>query len=309
MTTHLVLVHGRAQEDKDGLALKHEWMRALDAGLAKSGLQLPVSEDRIHFPYYGQALYDMWAQVPDREAARVTVMGASPEDAERRAFLLSVLQEVQRVRGITDRQVRDQAGFAAVERGPLQWEWVQAILAAIDRHVPGASGAGIALATNDVYEYLHNRNIAGAIRNGVRAALPKGEPAVVVSHSLGTVVAYDLLRREGEANGWQVPLFVTLGSPLGVTAIRRSLQPLAFPACARQWLNAMDQRDVVALYSLDRNNFGVDPPIDNQTDVDNATPNHHGIAGYLDNAVVARRIYAALGEGASVGISTPDDPA
>ena len=55
----LVLIHGRAQEHKDAVALKCEWLEALRAGLAKSGLALPLSEGDIKFPYYGQTLYDL----------------------------------------------------------------------------------------------------------------------------------------------------------------------------------------------------------------------------------------------------------
>lgn len=301
MKTHLVFVHGRAQEGKDGGELKRAWMHALEDGLAKGGLRLPVTADAIHFPYYGQALYDLWAGVPEKAAATVVVKGGGPEDAERRDFVLSVLREVQRARGISDVEVREATGAALQAKGPLQWEWVQAILAAIDRHVPGASGASIALATNDVYEYLHNSEIADAIRTGVFSAMPRDEPVVVVSHSLGTVIAYDLLQREGRDRGWRVPLFVTLGSPLAVTAVRRALSPIRHPACAAGWFNAMDPRDVVALYPLDRANFGVEPPIENKTDVDNPTPNRHGIAGYLGDADVACRIHAAL--------NTPAGPA
>lgn len=295
MTT-LVFVHGRAQENKDGRALKQDWLDALDAGLDKAGLRLPVGPEAVRFPYYGQALYDLWSGMDEDEAAGVTIMGRGlQEDAERRQFMLSVLQEVQQASGISDSQVRAERGAPVQPYSLLDHEWAQAILAAIDRHVPGASGAGIALAANDVYEYLHNPALAGAIRDGVREAMPQGGPAVVVSHSLGTVVAYDLLRREGQARGWRVPLFVTLGSPLAVTAVRRALAPIGFPSCAGHWFNAMDQRDVVALYPLDRHNFGVDPAIENRTGVQNFTGNHHGIAGYLQDVEVARRIHGALG--------------
>jgi hypothetical protein len=126
---------------------------------------------------------------------------------------------------------------------------------------------------------------------------------VVVSHSLGTVVAYSLLMTEGSRLGWKVPLFITLGSPLGVTEIRKAVRniggPLRCPPCAAAWFNAMDQRDVVALYPLTTNVFPLDPvepKIQNKTDVRNRTQNRHGIAGYLDDAEVARRIHAALTE-------------
>lgn len=287
----LVFVHGRAQEHKDAVALKAEWVDALRAGLAKSGLDLPLADADIRFPYYGQTLYDLVSDAGD--VAEVVVRGGAGDDAEQR-FQQAVLEEIRQAKGITDEQVEALLGADVRQRGPLNWEWVQAILKAIDRHVPGASDLSIALATRDVYQYLKNPGVRDTIESGVRQAMTAGAPSVVVSHSLGTVVAYNLLRREGAAAGWQVPLFVTLGSPLGVKAIRTALAPIAHPACAAHWFNAMDPRDVVALYPLTSGHFGVTPEVENKTDVDNHTANRHGISGYLDDAEVARRIHAAL---------------
>ena len=59
----------------------------------------------------------------------------------------------------------------------------------------------------------------------------------------------------------------------------------------------MDQRDVVALYPLDATSLPLDPSdpaVENKLDVRNKTENRHGIAGYLDDQEVARRIHAAL---------------
>jgi hypothetical protein len=160
--------------------------------------------------------------------------------------------------------------------------------------VPGGSGTAIALFTNDVYHYLYNDLIGGDIDGGVRKAIKAGVPTVVVAHSLGTVVAFRLLSRDGVERGWSAPLFVTLGSPLGVTAIHDTLMPVRHPECVGQWYNAMDLRDVVALYPLDKNSFDVAPAIENNTDVRNGTSNRHGIQGYLSDKDVARRIYEAV---------------
>jgi hypothetical protein len=160
--------------------------------------------------------------------------------------------------------------------------------------VPGASSTAVARFTNDVYEYLTNPGFQNVVDSGVRSAFTRGVETVVVSHSLGTVVAYSLLRREGAALGLEVPLHVTLGSPLAVGVIKQKLSPIGFPTCVRQWFNAMDPDDVVALYPLTRETFPVNGSIENKTDVDNQTPNQHGIAGYLSDAEVARRVHEAL---------------
>lgn len=296
----LIFIHGRAQEHKDSKALKQEWVEALGEGLAKSGLTLPLGDADVRFPYYGDTLFDLVAGRSAAEAAAIVVRGTEA-DADEQRFVRAVLEQVRQQAGITEAQMAEIAGADVVERGPQNWEWVQGVLRAIDRFVPHGSGAAIALATRDVYQYLNNGALRQHIDDGVAAALTAGRDAVVVSHSLGTVVAYHLLSTQGVTRGWKTPLFVTLGSPLGISEVRKAVRgsagPLRCPPCAGAWFNAMDERDVVALFPLTSTVFPLDPAdpaIENKTDVRNRTQNRHGIAGYLDDAVVARRIYDAV---------------
>ncbi|WP_257386510.1 hypothetical protein [Tahibacter caeni] len=292
-TRRLVFVHGRAQEHKDAQALKDSWVASLRKGLAKSNLTLPIAESDIRFPYYGQALFDRVAGLPDDRVAQVVMRGAG-QPADEREFVRAVLAEVAAEVGVSDAEIAAVAEAQIIERGIQNWEWVQRVLVALDRHVPKASKLSIALATEDVSRYLFDPRIGDAIDEGVRAAMVDDVPTVVVSHSLGTVVAYKMLKEMQSHERWNVPLFVTLGSPLAISAIRRRLQPLRHPDYVGRWFNAMDPRDVVALYPLDQANFPIDPAIENKTDVDNFTDNRHGIAGYLEDPVVAQRIHAAL---------------
>ncbi len=112
-----------------------------------------------------------------------------------------------------------------------------------------------------------------------------------MGHSLESVIAYNVL---GESNAG-VLRYVTVGSPLGVKAIKRRLKaPLSMPGDTKSWYNAMDEGDVVALYPLDEQNFHINPAIVNFTDVDNGSDNQHGIEGYLSDAWVAQAIHGAL---------------
>jgi len=298
----LVLVHGRAQEHKDAVALKKEWLDTLAEGLAKSELTLPIPEAKVRLPFYGDTLFGLVSDVPPDQVAEVIVKG-NRDDPALREFVDAVLDEVATRHSVTEEEIEEEAQKAiiekggtagVVERGPLNWGWVQGILRAIDKHVPGASGASIALVTRDVYQYLSNPGVRDTIDTGVRKALANGADSVVVAHSLGTVVAYNLLRREGTAAGWRVPLLLTVGSPLAVKRIRTALRPTRHPECVGKWYNALDSNDVVALYPLDRAHFPLDPEIENQADVKNQTDNQHGIKGYLNDKKVAKRIYDAL---------------
>jgi pimeloyl-ACP methyl ester carboxylesterase len=193
--------------------------------------------------------------------------------------------------GVTDQQVDTEYGNDPAPRGPLNWRWVQAILRAVDKNAPGMNQRAIEAFTRDVFLYTTRAGVRDDIDRIVGAKLTE-EPTVVVGHSLGSVVAYSVLRTDRRAI--QVPLFVTVGSPLAVRAVRDQFRPLRSPASVRAWYNAFDPRDVVALYPLDGDNFPVQPAIENYPRVNNHTDNRHGIDGYLDDTDVARRIATAL---------------
>lgn len=299
MTRELVLIHGRSQENKDGDALKADWLNSWQKGLDKSHLKVPIDKKQIHFPYYGDTLAQMVAGKSASDAVAVIVHGTE-SDADEKRFVQAVMEEIRKNNGITEKQLEAIAGPVVVQKGPLNWEWVQTVLKAIDRYVPNGSSESIALFTYDVYQYLKNSNIRATIDSGVAAAIKPGTETVVVAHSLGTVVAYNLLRREATPRSWKIPLLVTVGSPLAITEIKKTLRSFNTFRCPEgvgAWYNAMDERDVVALYPLDKKNFPLDPgkpAITNNRKVKNHTDNRHGISGYLDDKDVARTIYDAL---------------
>ena len=212
-------------------------------------------------------------------------------DAQRAAFLRAVFLEVARECGICDADIAAEAGPGVAE--PADRDWFRALLRLLDRSTL-AGTASIALFIDDVHRYLTHVGVRDAIDSEVRAAVTPGVETVVVGHSLGSVVTYLLLRQQGAALGWHVPLYVTVGSPLGVGAIRERLAPIAHPTCATRWFNAADRRDAVALHPLDATHFAVEPAIENKTDVHNTTPDRHGIRGYLTDPEVACRIHRAL---------------
>src|SRR5262249_13116946 len=109
-----------------------------------------------------------------------------------------------------------------------------AILRALDLHIPGGSGLSVSIVTNDVYQYVRNPGVRDNIDDGVRAALSDEVDNIVVSHSLGTIVAYALLTRDAKVAGWRVPFFMTLGSPLAITMIKNSLRPIKVPSSVKK---------------------------------------------------------------------------
>lgn len=277
----IVMVHGRSQQHKDPAALEKAWRDALTYGLARADAE-PAPGTTFAFPYYGDLLDGLIHKGGTPLAA-----AAPAGDAADSSLRGEILAEIAGGIGLSARDVNRETPPSAATLGPANWEWVQAILRAIDR-VPGVNAEAIDLFTRDVYVYLTDAGVRKAVNAKVAAALPN-EPFAVIAHSLGSVVAYDVLHERGVDP--RCVRLVTVGCPLAIRAIRARLdQPLESPPCVRSWFNAYDDRDVVALRPLDAANFPVSPPVENKGDVVNFTDNRHGIAGYLSDPTVALKV-------------------
>jgi hypothetical protein len=175
------------------------------------------------------------------------------------------------------------------ERGPANWEWVQAIARAIERRSPRIAEMALK-GVPQVDGYLNRPHVRKAVDNIVRPTLNQGR-TLVVSHSLGTVVTYLLLKElSGRLN---VPLYFTIGSPLGIEAVVRRVKPITTPNVMNAWVNAADERDYVALVSSLKSPT-YPSIITNITDIHNHGDDAHSISEYLKHKSVAERIAAAL---------------
>lgn len=282
----LVMVHGRAQGSKDKDKLGEEWIATWKKGLLAEQLG-GIDNFDIRLPFYGKRLDELVkesAAFPANVATRGDPMGVDPEYLE---FRREIAEAAAEKAGVLDELEQEQV---YQERGALQWNWVQRILQKLES-VPGLSGGMIERFTRDVWVYLTDDDVREEINGIVADALPPSGRVIVLGHSLGSVVAYDILSK---AKGIEVPLFFTVGSPLGVRAIVEKLRPIKHPSVAKAWYNAYDERDAVALNPLDSRFFPVVPAIENYDKMKNPTDNAHGIIGYLNDKVLAAKIFTAL---------------
>lgn len=149
-------------------------------------------------------------------------------------------------------------------------------------------------AFKDVHAYFFG-GAGPAMRRVVEEALdgPDNGPLVVVGHSLGTIIAYEVLMEQGR----EVELLVTVGSPLAITEVQDVLaRPPAVPAGVVAWRNASDLRDLVALDHTLRPEYA---PQERVTDllVTNDSRNHHSINEYLAQRQVREPVQRIFGDG------------
>lgn len=286
----LLFVHGIAQGGKDPDTLRRVWIETLQEGF--DAARLPWPRDlTIDLPHYGNVLDQFVASEDLPPAHDVQGKGNAPAAGSAYGeFVRDALDDLQEAK-VPEAEVRAQLDPAAPQgKGPQNWPWVRAVAQAIDERLTPLSEFTIDRALREVFVYARRPYATREINALIAAALTP-EPTVVVSHSLGTVIAYHVLRA---AQGRDVRGFVTLGSPLGLRALADTLGVLEHPVPKVGWFNAFDPRDIVALRPLTAPYFEVDPAIDNHGKVDNNTDNRHGIIGYLNDAQVAARIAKAL---------------
>ena len=287
----LILIHGRSQQWKDATELKKTWVSALQTGFENAQLELTLDDCHIHLPFYGNTLIQMISESETVDS--VIVKGGNDTVGDLEAQLMKrVVKEVLKAKGISEANIdaaQTPAERSVRKKGPLNWGWVLSALRVLNDH--GFGTAALELCTRDVYQYLYDSSVAAEINDGVAKAFTSDE-AIVVAHSLGTVVAYSMLRLKGPGR-WKIPAFITLGSPLAIEAINQLLPAVEMPVCVKTWFNGRDPRDTVALYPLAPDHFP-DLDIQAKNDIVNKSSNHHSIEEYLRDADVAHWIHDAL---------------
>ena len=88
---------------------------------------------------------------------------------------------------------------------------------------------------------------------------------MLISHSMGTIIAYDALRELGREDGNTVRIsnFVTIGSPLGLPHVKAKIidqckydpQVRTPSIVSDSWLNFADRKDPVALDAYLKDDF------------------------------------------------------
>lgn len=256
---HVTFIHGMANKPPADDLLRL-WRNALaDAATPLPLGDMGVSSSMI---YWADLLYEKpdddlsaYEGVRENSAEAVDGGGSAPPPQPRNAAEAAFVAGLRaKLTSLSDAEL-DAATQPAVpaqpqgalERVPLPWFIKKRVLNAYLR---------------DVHHYLFNVTFApqgrtpvpiqDVIRERFVAALatPVTRPHIVISHSMGTLIAYDCLKRVADCA--VVDGLITIGSPLGLDEIQDKLQPEwtraeGFPRAkvTGDWLNFFDRLDPV----------------------------------------------------------------
>ncbi|WP_040801603.1 trypsin-like serine peptidase [Nocardia higoensis] len=270
----VLFLHGRGQQGRDPAELRRTWTAGLNKGLTSAD-RSPLDPADVYFPFYGDQLV---TSMDTREAV----------DTGSVLYERLVAEAAQRV-GMpgpdelpTDPEARelfDGIGAVVLDRLHDQLGWIAAR--------SGLDSVLIVAIFKDVAAYLDDERVRKSVLDTVLTDVPPSGELILVSHSLGTVVAMDLLSElPREVN---VSLLVTAGSPLGLDSVYRKLLSGGAhrPERVGEWLNTWYAGDPIAIGCPLRQAWGTgvaDLPVENSKE------RAHDIAEYLAHAAVAGAI-------------------
>jgi hypothetical protein len=257
---HVTFIHGIANKPPQEQLLDL-WIRSLaDA----TGLDLGAEGVTSSMVYWADVMYKDPLAETETESAESEAVAVQQEEAPEVSVDLANADEVAWTASLAAKlavpiaaeAVVDPAALAptpvkeTLERIPLPWFVKERLMKVLLR---------------DVHHYLFNvkydpgrgttYQVQDEIRSRTIKALQEGAakpgPHVVVSHSMGTVIAYDCLKRVADAA--RVDGLMTVGSPLGLDEIQDKLHPewtpdngFPFERVQGGWVNVYDKLDPVA---------------------------------------------------------------
>ena len=222
---HLVVTHGRSH----AFNVPSLTQRPLEEAI-RWGLERVDSPDFATIPislaFYG----DYWR--PDAAELELVLESASTEPTE-------VQQE------IADDMLAAAGVEAAAEAAALEglgFDSLNGLATVLDRHLR-LGDVVVRLLLDDVESYFGDARLRGlAIDRVAEAVAAPSDDVILLGHSLGSVVVYDLVRQRPDL---PVRGLITLGSPLGLPTVLRRLDAPRFPDGLARWVNVLDPRDLV----------------------------------------------------------------
>jgi hypothetical protein len=248
----IVVVHGVGQQTEGELTLHDRLCPALLQGITWAGGSVGASD--VVFASYGECF-----RPPAEVLSPVRYFRA--EDVANGYETELLLAWWRRAAAVDAHVVPPEEEVLA--RTPV---WASRALAALSRSrfLADVSDRVLIGDLKQVHRYFTDGGLRAAVR-GIVAGAIAADTSVVVAHSLGSVVAYEVLCASPRP---EVRALVTLGSPLGLpNLVFDRLEPAPRPVAAdgvrghwpgqvREWTNVVDQGDVVAAVEDLRPLFG-----------------------------------------------------
>lgn len=152
----------------------------------------------------------------------------------------------------------------------------------------------IGIKFDDLADYYEKPEIRQQMRSKLSEILEQnqGKRVLLIAHSMGSIIAYDVLRTYDGSDALRIEHFVTIGSPLGLPIVgqkvRKEFGKPQTPTVVQRWTNIADPGDKVALDCALADEYTSTGPVQVKDVLANNgyvspgdKPNNHKSYGYL----------------------------
>jgi len=317
MSKKIILVHGRSYKPNKKI-LKRNWIDATQYGINRDFGEKELAKfnqlkPKIEMAYYGDLSNDflskhgdgLWTEqrekddIADRKEALLALKKYGARDFTKRNY--------NKIRDLSD--VLKEAA-ANILSGPLS--------------IFGIGDDLVEMVAPDMGHYWNlddefGSNVRWRLTEILTKAMGAGEDILLVAHSLGTIVCYDVLWKishYGEykklrEKGYKNITLITIGSPLGDENVKDQLKGAdasgyrRYPQNIKRWINFAAEDDFISHDSTVKNDFrdmkkfGLDPNISDKEiynmSIREGNSNPHHSTGYLIHPKFSQAVVSWLG--------------
>lgn len=302
MKKHIIIIHGRNFKPNKK-QLEKNWIEALHHGLEREGKDVAdlFSNTKKTFVYFGEE--------SNRFLRKIGKKYDEHENTNDRKITLSNLKKYK----------SEQFNRSTYEHLPGKTALKEAVADAFGGALSmlGVADKIISSVAPDMAWYWEKDSQFGSdIRWNLTEVLSKAfrnnEEIILISHSLGTMIAYDVLWKFShygeyrDIKGKKLDLWLTLGSPLGDETVKNNLKGAnlegkrKYPTNIKKWINVAAEDDYICHDQAVENDyrsmltsniidFIIDHRIYNLATCRNKSNPHHGV-GYLIHPTVSKII-------------------
>jgi hypothetical protein len=319
---HIIFVHGRSikpSASRKKKLITDAVMHGLDNVSAKAAADIKSGKVKCSFAYYGDINNAIMATHDENIAARLTAKNNAAYGGEP---CLPYEPYARSLRQLLSIGTYDKAAYQRVVAQHKDLRYLDNVARAFSRFLSvvtrnKANEIILARSSEDMSAYLMSRKVGSDIRerlqNPLRRAIMARDEICIVSHSMGCLVAYDVLWKFSQMSEYEnlrrkkpnISLFMTLGCPLGEAGVRGNLYDARehaggrFPrSIMKHWVNIAAYDDFIAHNPDMADDFAemleydyVDTITDKRMYncwVHHNTSNPHKLYGYLANQTVAQ---------------------
>ena len=262
----IIFIHGINQQKYNAQTFQDHWTKVFEIGVSSSQLNL----DKVHleFPFYGDILKD-FSQHQKRIKQHLidTPIPLLPHYHQKNSSLIRKI--ILASQFAKDHMLKEMVGLL--------------------NHFPNFHESLVQKFLCETYLYWYEPAFKTQIYERIQHSFKANEEHIVIAHSLGTVVAYDLLQQLSPQ--YKVIRFITLASPLPFNVIQKHIQqPIKRPlALCGDWFNFYSSDDYLTTQPLMPPLFNLQPAIINKK-IHTFLDKPHEIVGYLQHPSVIKCI-------------------